>query len=77
MATIYNWPTWVLVVSVLGLMFAASEVGYRLGRARQAEEPERFHNVSSGLKASIFGLVALILSFWVGKLTTSTSRPGL
>ena len=63
MATIYDWPTWVLVVSVLGLMFAASEVGYRLGRARQAEEPERSHNVSSGLKASIFGLVALLLGF--------------
>ena len=63
MDIIYNWPMWILVAGVLALMFAANEVGYRFGRARQAEEPDRSHNVSGGLKASIFGLVALLLGF--------------
>jgi hypothetical protein len=39
MNIIYDWPTWVLVVSVLALMFAANEVGYRLGRVQSGEEP--------------------------------------
>jgi hypothetical protein len=63
MDMIYDWPTWVLVVSVLALMFAANEIGYRLGRVRHGEEPERAHAVSNALKASILGLVALLLGF--------------
>ena len=63
MNIIYDWPTWVLLVSLLALMFAATEVGYRLGRARHAEEPEGSHAVSNALKGSIIGLVALLLGF--------------
>ena len=63
MNIIYDWPTWVIVVSLLALMFAANEVGYRLGRGPRADEPEGSHAVTNTLKGSIIGLVALLLGF--------------
>ena len=71
MDRIYDWPIWVLVVSLLALTFVATEVGYRLGRAQRAEEPERSHTVSNALKASVIGLVALLLGF---SYSMTTSR---
>ena len=63
MNAIYQWPIWVLVAGVLVFSFGAHEVGYRIGRARQAEIPEPVRNVGTALKASIIGLVALLLGF--------------
>ncbi|WP_422928377.1 hypothetical protein [Singulisphaera sp. PoT] len=58
-----DWPTWIVVTSLLALMFVADEVGYRLGRRFHHDETEASRTVSSMLKGSVFGLVALLLGF--------------
>lgn len=63
MHSIYDCQSWIIVASILALMFAANEASYRFGRVRSGEEPERVHGVSKALKASILGLVALLLGF--------------
>lgn len=61
MNIIYDLPTWVTVVSLLVLMFAANEVGYRLGCGLQ--ESERSQTVSYAIKGTIIGFIALLLGF--------------
>ena len=63
MNIIYEWPTWVIVVSLLALTVAATEVGYRFGRAPRPEEPEGSRTVTNAFKGSIIGLVALLIGF--------------
>ena len=63
MQFIYDLPIWAFISVVLPLMFGANEIGFRMGRARHADEPERSQTVANGLKASIIGLVALLLGF--------------
>ncbi|PQO31515.1 hypothetical protein [Blastopirellula marina] len=63
MAVIYDLPTWVIVLGVLVLSFAANELGFRFGSRKGLDETERSRAVSNGLKASILGLVALLLGF--------------
>lgn len=63
MDIIYELPPWLFSVGVLTFMFAANELGYRLGRAHETEESERSYTVSTALKASIYGLIALLLGF--------------
>lgn len=58
----YNCPNWPISMGLLALMFAADEVGYRLGR-RHRDEPEPSRAVSYALKGSVFALVALLLGF--------------
>lgn len=60
---IYEWPTWPLVLALLVLMLLANEFGFRLGRSRNQRESEAARTVSTALKASVFGLVALLLGF--------------
>ncbi|MBX7166051.1 MAG: hypothetical protein K1X74_06850 [Pirellulales bacterium] len=60
---IYVWPTWPLVVLLLALMFVCDELGFWLGRSRHRCENEDSRHVSSTLKASVFGLSALLLGF--------------
>lgn len=66
-----GWPTWVIVVTLLGLMFTANETGFRLGRRRHKTETDLSHNISNIFKGSIFGLVALLLGF---SFSATTSR---
>jgi len=63
MNLINEMPTWVCALGLLVLMFVANEIGFRLSRVWNARESERSHSVSSSLKATIFGLVALLLGF--------------
>jgi hypothetical protein len=63
MDRIYTWPTWTLVAGLVALTVAATVIGYRAGRARQDTESDRAYGVTTGLKASVLGLVALILGF--------------
>jgi hypothetical protein len=48
---------------MVALTVAATALGYRAGRARKDTEDDRAYGVTTGLKASVFGLVALILGF--------------
>lgn len=66
-----DWPTWVIVVTLLGLMLAADELGFRAGRRHHRSETEQSRSVSNTLKGSIFGLVALLLGF---SFSATTSR---
>jgi hypothetical protein len=63
MDVIYLWPAWPLVVVLLALMFVADEAGFRIGARRHQAVAESVRSVSNGLKASVFGLVALLLGF--------------
>jgi hypothetical protein len=58
-----DWPTWLIVTGLLGLMLAANELGFRTGRRSQADETELSRTVANSFKGSIFGLVALLLGF--------------
>jgi hypothetical protein len=73
MSTIYDWPTWALVVVLFSVMLLVNEVGFRFGRAQFSLESERSHSVSNVLKASVLGLVALLLGF---SFSLTTSRFG-
>ncbi len=66
-----DWPTWPIVTGLLGLMFAANELGFRTGRRRQGDETELSRTVANTFKGSIFGLVALLLGF---SFSATTSR---
>ena len=58
---IYDWPLWIPVVSILLLALAATELGFRHGRAMQASKTE--HLVVETIRAGTLGLVALLLGF--------------
>jgi hypothetical protein len=62
MSFISDLPTWLLAAVLLALMFAANEIGFRIGESRP-DEPEQSRSVSNGLKASVFALVAFLLGF--------------
>ncbi len=63
MDALLMWPTWMIVTALLVLMMWANEAGFRIGRWRHRNEPEPVQAVSNTLKASVFGLVALLLGF--------------
>lgn len=63
MAVVYELPTWLIVLGVLVMSFVANELGFRFGRRAGLGDSERSRAVSNGLKASILGLVALLLGF--------------
>lgn len=63
LAMFYDWPTWLIVVSLFALMMAANEFGFLYGRREHDRESELSRSVSNALKGSIFGLVALLLAF--------------
>ncbi|CAM3301758.1 DUF4239 domain-containing protein [Corallococcus sp. ZKHCc1 1396] len=50
-------PTWLIALGVMGLIFVALEVGFRLSHRRPGLDE------ASALQASVLGLVALLLSF--------------
>ncbi|MEO6809903.1 MAG: hypothetical protein ABI353_12390 [Isosphaeraceae bacterium] len=60
---LYDWPTWTITVGLFCGMLAANEIGFRLGRRHHREETEPSRTVSGALKASVLGLVALLLAF--------------
>ncbi len=70
----YEWPTWVIVVGLLGVMLCSNEIGYRLGYRVHRSETELSRSVSNTLKGSVFGLVALLLAF---SFSATTSRHDL
>ena len=57
---IYEWPLWIPVVSILLLSLAATELGFRRGRARAYKSE---HMVVETIRAGTLGLVALLLGF--------------
>lgn len=61
--TLFDWPTWLIVVTLLCLMSMANEIGFRAGRRWHHEETDLSRSVSSTLKGSVLGLVALVLAF--------------
>ena len=63
MNIIYTWPTWLIVAGLVVLTAPAAMIGYRAGRSEEQDESERAFGVRTGLKSTIFGLVALILGF--------------
>lgn len=60
---ILEWPTWHLVVALLCVMFIANEIGFRFGRRLHRDETEKSRFASGALKASVFGMVALLVGF--------------
>lgn len=71
---IYAWPTTATCSGLLLLMFLGNELGFRLGRHRMSKETERSHAVSAGLKASVIGLVALLIGFSFSMTTNRFSE---
>lgn len=63
MDRIYDLAPGTFALCVLALMFVASEAGYRFGVHADRAEPEQSRAVSTAIKGSIFGLVALLLGF--------------
>jgi hypothetical protein len=63
MNVIYDAPVSVIVVLMLLLSIAATEVGFRYGKRRMAQRSDREFTMTTGIKASIIGLVALLLGF--------------
>ncbi len=62
----FGWhelPMGYVILGILVLMMAANEIGFRLGRSWHRGEAEPVRNVSNTLKASVFGLAALLLGF--------------
>lgn len=70
-AVLRDWPTWTIVAVMFGLMLAANEIGFRVGRRHHRSETELSRTVSNAFKGSIFGLVALLLGF---SFSATTSR---
>lgn len=70
-AALQDWPTWLIVIVLMALLVAANELGLRLARRHPHGESELSRKVSSAFKASIFGLVALLLGF---SFSATTSR---
>ena len=60
---IYDLPPGELALGILVLMFLANEIGYQIGRRSDPNESDRSRSVSAAIKASIIGLVALLLGF--------------
>jgi len=60
---LYDWPTWVIVLGLLGVSLAANEIGFRYGRRHQEHESDLSKSVSNTLKGSTFALVALLMAF--------------
>ena len=69
-----DWPTWCLVGALLLLMFASDEIGYRFGRYFNRSEGEASRSVTNTLKASVFGLVALLVGFSFSMTTVRHDR---
>ena len=68
---LYDWPTWLITVGLFCGMSAANEIGFRLGRRSHLKETESSRSASASLKASVLGLVALLLAF---SFSATTSR---
>ena len=60
---IYEWPTRVIVLTVFTLMFISTIAGYLFASKHEELESDRAHNITNSFKASILGLVALLLGF--------------
>ena len=63
MDVIYDWPIGTLVCGILLLSIVATEIGFRYGRRARKQQSDRDFAMTTGIKASIIGLVALLLGF--------------
>jgi hypothetical protein len=64
----YGMPGWLVALFFLGLMVAASEIGYRMGlRSRAAEKTQVLVPI---ITASILGLLGLLLGFTMSMSVT-------
>lgn len=73
MQAMYTWPTWMIVAGAVALTLLATALGYRAGCAHSDAESDRAHGVSTAIKGSILGLVALILGFTYSMTTSRYS----
>ena len=63
MNVIYEWPIAATVALILALSIAATELGFRYGTRARVTQSDRDFAMTTGMKASIIGLVALLLGF--------------
>ncbi|QDT57114.1 hypothetical protein Pan44_51800 [Caulifigura coniformis] len=60
---VYDLSPSILAIVVLAMLAFTNEIGFRIGRLRSARESEPARAVSGAMKATILGLVALLLGF--------------
>lgn len=63
MNLIYDGPLWIIIATILALAIAATEIGFRIGRARVSAEGKRGTPISGMIQGSIIGMIALLLGF--------------
>ncbi len=63
MSTLYGINQWALVAAMLMTFFAATEVGFRLGRRQQASADDASRAHVGALQGALLGLLALLLGF--------------
>ena len=61
--SMYELNSMVLASLLLAGLFLAMELGYRLGRRRQAHAPEAVRSHINGIQASLLGILGLLLGF--------------
>jgi hypothetical protein len=66
-----SFPTIVIVAAIFALMMLANEIGFRIGVYGRKYQTDQATSASGTLKASVFGLVALVLGF---SFSATTSR---
>jgi hypothetical protein len=60
---LYELPSWVVVVALVGAMAGAAEIGYRLGHRQHARMSETGRGHFGAVQASLLALLALLLGF--------------
>ena len=58
----YLTDHWLIALAMVGVLSAASEIGFRVG-ARKRDMPESYRSLISGISAAMLGLLGLLLAF--------------
>lgn len=65
-----SWPTWLIDAILFAAMLGCNELGFRYGSVARIGENDLSRAVSGTFKASVFGLVSLLLGFSFSSTTT-------
>ena len=60
---LYGLPLWLIFLILIGLLLAANEVGYRIGRRNRNASTDLARSQFSHVQGALFGLFALLLGF--------------
>ncbi|MDG0817504.1 bestrophin-like domain [Bdellovibrio svalbardensis] len=60
---LYQIPLWIIFITMVTILLAASYFFYYIGQKAQKQHPERNDSINELLPTSIFGLLALLLGF--------------